>query len=64
MPDCVVCSYPTIHVANGNVVNLDVKANEKVRETLDKHNVELKEGDTTVGCYVCPECGHCTWLET
>ena len=65
MADCVVCSYPMIHLANGNMmINKDIVANEKVRETLEKHDIELKEGETPIGCYVCPECGHCAWLET
>jgi hypothetical protein len=54
-----------IHLAKGNMmINKDVIANEKVRETLEKHDIELKEGETPIGCYVCPECGHCAWLET
>jgi hypothetical protein len=63
MADCVVCSYPMIHVANGNLVNMEVKADPKAREAVKKHNIELEKGDKSVGCYVCPECGHCAWLE-
>jgi DNA-directed RNA polymerase subunit M/transcription elongation factor TFIIS len=64
MANCVVCSYTMIHVKDGNVINKDVKANEKVREVLEKQQAELEAGETPVGCYICPECGHCTWLET
>jgi hypothetical protein len=63
MADCVVCSYPMIHVANGRVVNMEVKADPKAREALEKHKIELDESNRSVGCYVCPECGHCEWLE-
>lgn len=64
MADCVVCAYPMIHLAKGNIhINKDVIANRKVKETAEKHNIELKEGETPVGCYVCPECGHCAWVE-
>jgi hypothetical protein len=53
-----------IHLAKGNIyINKDVKANRTVREKLAKHNIKLKEGETPIGCYVCPECGACTWLE-
>jgi hypothetical protein len=47
-----------IHLASGNMmINKDVIANEKVRETLEKHDIELKEGETPIGCYVCPAHG-------
>jgi hypothetical protein len=53
-----------IHVANGNLVNPFVKDDSEAKAVIEKHGIELKEGDTPVGCYVCPECGHCAWLET
>jgi len=52
-----------IHVANGNLVELEVIADPKAREALEKHKIELDESNRSVGCYVCPECGHCEWLE-
>jgi hypothetical protein len=53
-----------IHLAKGNIyINKDVIANRKVKETAQKHAIELKEGETPIGCYVCPKCGACTWLE-
>ena len=63
MAECVVCSYPLIHVASGNLVEFKRNEDPKAKEVVAKHNIELKEGDTPVGCYVCPECGYCTWLE-
>lgn len=64
MLDCVVCAYPIIHVANGNLVDLFVKQDAEAKAAIEKHDIELKEGETPVGCYVCPECGYCVWLET
>jgi hypothetical protein len=52
-----------LQVAKGQIVGLNLAKDEKVKKVLDKHKIELKEEDATVGCYVCPECGHCTWLE-
>jgi uncharacterized protein (UPF0212 family) len=31
---------------------------------MKRQELNLKEGEIPVGCYVCPECGHCAWLET
>jgi hypothetical protein len=53
-----------IHVANGNLVDLFVKQDAEAKAAIEKHDIELKEGATPVGCYVCPECGYCVWLET
>lgn len=61
---CVACNYQMIQVANGNLVDPTVKDDSEAKAVLEKHGIELKEGDTPVGCYVCPECGHCAWLET
>jgi len=64
MADCVTCAYPMIHVANGNLRNLKPTDDVNAKEAMKKHNIELKEeDDATVGCYVCPKCGHCVWLE-
>ena len=63
MADCVACSYPMIQVASGQVVGLNMKKDEKVKEVLEKHDIQVKEDDAALGCYVCPGCGHCTWLE-
>lgn len=61
---CVACNYQMIQVANGKLADLFVKNDPKAKAAIEKHDIELKEGDTPVGCYVCPECGHCVWLET
>jgi hypothetical protein len=65
MAECVTCAYPMIHVANGNLGQLTGVDDPKAKEAMEKHGIELKENeDTPVGCYVCPKCGHCVWLET
>ena len=64
MPDCVVCSYPMIHVANGNLKDVTLSDYKDAKKVVKEKNIDLKEGETPVGCYVCPECGFCTWLET
>ena len=63
MADCVVCSYPLIHVANGNLVGFEMSDEPEARDVMKKHNIDFKEGETPVGCYVCPECASCVWLE-
>lgn len=64
MAECVTCAYPMIHVANGNLGKLKYTEDPQAKEALEKHHIDLKEDDTPVGCYVCPKCGHCVWLET
>ena len=64
MADCIACSYPMLQVASGQVVGLNFKKDKDLVEILKKHDIVLKEDDPTkVGCYVCPECGNCIWLE-
>jgi hypothetical protein len=53
-----------IHVASGNLRDLKFSDDVNAKEAMEKHKVELEDkDDTPVGCYVCPKCGHCVWLE-
>ena len=63
MADCVVCSYPLIHIAEGNLVDLKFNDDPEAKEVMEKHDIEVQEGETPVGCYACPMCGACVWLE-
>ena len=63
--DCVTCAYPMIYAATGHLKDLRPTDDVNAKETLKKHNIELEDAeDRPVGCYVCPKCGHCVWLET
>ena len=53
-----------IHVANGNLKDVTLSDYKDAKKVVKEKNIDLKEGETPVGCYVCPECGFCTWLET
>jgi len=63
MADCVACAYPMVQVAKGQRVGFHFEDDLEAKKVIEKHDIKMKEEDASVGCYVCPECGHCVWLE-